>query len=231
MDLNDLTKESSGRIWRFGSCEFDESSRELHVNGRVAELESKPLDVLHQLLIHAGEVVTRDELFEAVWPGTAVVDSSLATAVSKLRKAISDDEQSIVITVHRIGYRLGVPAESRRMPVRPTAELCLGPGDSPPGRAQWRLLRRLDQSAASEIWLAEHPKTHEWRVFKFATDGVRLKGLKREATLSAAFSENRSASGATSYGFWNGTSTSRLSISKANTPARILKNGRTPTVA
>src|SRR5215472_9865452 len=182
-------KEAAGRIWRFGPCEFDESSRELRVNGQPADLESKPLDVLHQLLIHAGEVVTRDELFEAVWPGTAVVDSSLATAVYKLRKAIGDDDQAIVVTVHRIGYRLGAPAQSRYV-TAPAAELSLKPGDPAPGREQWRLLRRLAVSAANEIWLAEHPKTQELRVFKFAGDGIRLKGLKREATLARFLRES-----------------------------------------
>ena len=52
----------SGRLWRFGNCEFDEFSRELRVHGSRVELESKPLDVLHRLLLHAGEVVTKDEI-------------------------------------------------------------------------------------------------------------------------------------------------------------------------
>ena len=38
----------------------------------------------------------------------------------------------------------------------------------------------MELSGSSEVWLAENPKTHETRVFKFATDGIQLKGLKRE---------------------------------------------------
>ena len=56
--------EVSSRVWRFGACEFDESSRELRLSGRTVELESKPLEVLYRLLLHAGEVVTKEELFE-----------------------------------------------------------------------------------------------------------------------------------------------------------------------
>src|SRR5947209_6037812 len=108
-------RDVSGRLWRFAACEFNESSRELRVNGMPVNLESKPLEVLYQLLLHAGEVVTKDELLEAVWPGTSVVDGSLATAVSKLRKALCDDEQVIVVTAPRIGYRLGVPVQSKRL--------------------------------------------------------------------------------------------------------------------
>ena len=59
-----------------------------------------------------------------------------------------------------------------------------------PGRDQWQLTRRLDASPSSEVWLAEHPKTRECRVFKFALDGIRLQGLKREVTLARLLKES-----------------------------------------
>src|SRR5215472_18438138 len=96
-----------GHLWQFGDCEFDELRYELRVRGVVAEVEAKPLEVLHQLLKRAGEVVRKEELLEAVWPGVLVVDASLATAVSKLRKALGDE--SLIKTVPRVGYRLSVP--------------------------------------------------------------------------------------------------------------------------
>src|SRR5437879_11915432 len=107
--------EVSSRVWRFGACEFDESGRELRIAGERVDLESKPLEVLYRLLLHAGEVVTKEELFEAAWPGVTVVEGSLATAVSKLRKALGDGDPPIVVTVPRIGYRLGVTAHCRRV--------------------------------------------------------------------------------------------------------------------
>ena len=58
------------------------------------------------------------------------------------------------------------------------------PGDTIPGRPQWRLSRRPDLSLNSEVWLAKHGKTHELRVFKFASNEGRLKGLKREVTVA-----------------------------------------------
>jgi non-specific serine/threonine protein kinase len=180
----------SGRIWRFGDCEFDESLRQLRVDGQLVELESKPLDVLHQLLLHAGEVMTKNELLDLVWPGVAVVEGSLATAVSKLRKAISDEAQTVVLTVPRVGYRLGTPVQSRRISLPPLPELGFQVGDLVPGRDQWVLHRKLDVSPSSEVWLAEHSKTGERRVFKFASDGIRLRGLKREVTLARLLSES-----------------------------------------
>ncbi len=149
---------------------------------------------MHYLLLHAGEVVTKDELIGSVWPGVSVVEGSLATAVSKLRKALgdamADDAPSIVITIPRIGYRLGVPVQYKELPAPPQPELGFKPGDPVAGRDQWHLTRRLDTSAWSEVWLAEHPKTGESRVFKFASDGVRLKGLKREVTLARLLRES-----------------------------------------
>jgi non-specific serine/threonine protein kinase len=62
--------------------------------------------------------------------------------------------------------------------------------DAVPGREHWRLVRALDVSASSEVWLATHPKTRELRVFKFASSAVRLKGLKREVTVSRFLRES-----------------------------------------
>src|SRR5436305_10323077 len=174
--------EVSGRVWRFAEFEFDESSRELRVNGTTVEVEAKPLEVLYQLLLHPGEVVTKEELLESAWPGVTVVEGSLATAVSKLRKAFG--EENLIVTVPRIGYRLAVPVQCRSVAAPPVRELGFQPGEVVPGRDQWRFVRRLDASVSSEVWLAEHFKTREPRVFKFAADGIRLKGLKREVTLA-----------------------------------------------
>jgi DNA-binding winged helix-turn-helix (wHTH) protein/serine/threonine protein kinase len=189
-DSSGGARDVSARLWKFANCEFDEQRRELRINGVRVDLETKPLEVLLQLLQHAGEVVTKDELLEAVWPGTVVVDGSLATAVSKLRKAIGDEEQLTILTVPRTGYRLAVPVQSKAVAGGAWPELGLKPGDSVPGREQWRLTRPLGFDGSSEVWMAQNPKTHELRVFKFACDGVQLKGLKREVTLARLLRES-----------------------------------------
>jgi serine/threonine protein kinase/DNA-binding winged helix-turn-helix (wHTH) protein len=178
------TVETSGRLWRFADYEFDELGRELRVKGRPIDLETKPLDLLLQLLLHAGEVVTKEELLESVWPDVMVVDGSLATAVSKLRKAMGDEDHPVIVTVPRVGYRLAMPVYCKTVAAAAGPELGFKAGEVVPGREQWRLSRPMDISGSSEVWLAENPKTHEQRVFKFAADGARLKGLKREITVS-----------------------------------------------
>ncbi len=182
--------ETSGRLWRFADYEFDELGRELRVKGKAVELESKPLDLLLQLLLHAGEVVTKEELLESVWPDVMVVDGSLATAVSKLRKAMGDEDHPAIVTIPRVGYRLGVPVYCKTVAAASGPELGFKAGDVVPGREQWRLSRPMDVSGSSEVWLAENPKTREQRVFKFAADGSRLKGLKREITVSRFLRES-----------------------------------------
>src|ERR1700678_2964252 len=193
MNYNEAGKEvtpTSVRLWRFADYEFDELGRELRVKGRPADMESKPLDVLLQLLLHAGEVVTKEELLESVWPDVMVVDGSLATAVSKLRKAMGDEEHPVIVTVPRVGYRLAVPVYCKTVAAAAGPELGFKAGDVVPGREQWQLSRPMDVSGSSEVWLAENPKTREQRVFKFAADGVRLKGLKREITISRFLRES-----------------------------------------
>jgi serine/threonine protein kinase/DNA-binding winged helix-turn-helix (wHTH) protein len=182
--------EVSGALWLFGQGELDELRRELRVKGQAVELESKPLEVLLHLLRHAGEVVTKEELLESVWPGLLVVDGSLATAVSKLRRAIGDEDQSTILTVSRVGYRLAVPVQCKTRTIPRWTELGLRAGEAVPGREHWWLVRPLDSSGSSDAWLGEHPKTHELRVFKFASDGVRLTGLKREVTVSRFLHES-----------------------------------------
>ncbi len=160
----------------------------MRVGGTSVDVESKPLDVLRYLLSHAGEAVTKDELLDAVWPGVTVVDGSLATAMSKLRRALGADGDAIV-TLARVGYRLSATVYRTGSVAAAPADLQLTAGESVPRRPGWVLARRLSQAPGSEVWLAEHPKTREQRVFKFAASTERLRSLKREVTLARLLRE------------------------------------------
>lgn len=100
-------RDKHRHVWQFADCEFDDLRFELRVFGQPIEIERKPLELLRYLIARSGEVVRKEELLEAVWPDVLVVDASLATAVSKLRKALGDRE--VIQTVSRIGYRIAVP--------------------------------------------------------------------------------------------------------------------------
>lgn len=169
--------------WRFGDCVLDGLTLELQVAGQQVRLEPKPLDLLMHLLRHPGEVVTKDELQDAVWPGRILSESVLTKAVAKLRQGLGDEDQAIIRTVHGYGYRLIAPVTVEVAPPSRPPQLDLQAGDTPPLRPHWKLRERLGGGGFGEVWLAAHEKTSELRVFKFGLDARGLTALKREVTL------------------------------------------------
>jgi TolB-like protein/tetratricopeptide (TPR) repeat protein len=104
---------------RFNHYEVDFRSGEVFRNGIRVPLQEKPFQVL-RLLLHAnGDVVTREQIYTAVWPDTHVAQSlSLNTAIRKLRTALGDDARSPqLIETAGSGYRLLVevrPVQNHR---------------------------------------------------------------------------------------------------------------------
>jgi TolB-like protein/DNA-binding winged helix-turn-helix (wHTH) protein/Tfp pilus assembly protein PilF len=103
----------TARIVRFGSFEVDTRTGELRKDGVRIKLQEKPFQLLLLLLEHQGDVVTRDQLREALWPADTFVDfdHSLGTAIAKLRTALGDSARSprFVETVASRGYRFLAP--------------------------------------------------------------------------------------------------------------------------
>jgi DNA-binding winged helix-turn-helix (wHTH) protein/Tol biopolymer transport system component len=102
---------------RFGVFELDVRAAELRKNGIKLRLQEQPFRVLAVLLEQPGEVVTREELKEKLWPDDTFVDfdNSLNTAVNKLRDVLGDSAVSprFVETVPRRGYRFLAPVAAR----------------------------------------------------------------------------------------------------------------------
>ena len=168
--------------WRFAECVVDERSLELTVRGQRVAIENKPLEVLLALLRHAGEVVTKDELLEQVWPGRIPSESVLTKAMAKLRQALGDEDQTVIKTVYGYGYKLVAALEAASTADPAATPTRFREGDRHPLRPNWRLTRQLG-GGTSEVWLGENERTGEKRVFKFAADGDSLRNLKREITL------------------------------------------------
>jgi cholera toxin transcriptional activator len=106
------------RLLRFGVFEVDLAAGELRKNGARIRLQEQPFQVLAALLQNAGQVVTRDELREKIWPADTFVDfdHSLNTAVNKIREALGDSASSprFVETMARRGYRFIGPVDVDR---------------------------------------------------------------------------------------------------------------------
>jgi DNA-binding winged helix-turn-helix (wHTH) protein len=94
---------------------MDLSAAELCKRGRRVTLQEQPLQVLALLLRRAGDVVTREELQQALWPSDTFVefDQGLNKAIQKIRQALGDlaDNPCFVETVPRRGYRFIAPVE------------------------------------------------------------------------------------------------------------------------
>ena len=123
---------------RFASLELDRRSRELRDGDRRVRLQEQPFEILCLLLERVGDVVTRDELRQRLWPTGTFVDfeHSLNVAIKRLRAALGDDADrpTFIETVPRRGYRfIGT------QPVPSAA----GPGDAPgtPRCLGWRCCR------------------------------------------------------------------------------------------
>jgi len=100
---------SRRRVVRFGAFEVDLRAGELFRQGLKIRLQQQPFRVLALLLEHPGEVVTREDLRQAIWPAGTFVefDVGLDAAIHKLRSALGDSAENpqLVETLPRRGYR------------------------------------------------------------------------------------------------------------------------------
>ncbi|HSA91719.1 MAG TPA: winged helix-turn-helix domain-containing protein [Terriglobales bacterium] len=108
---------SSRRTVRFGVFEADLRSGELRKSGTRIKLQEQPFQVLGMLLERPGDVVTRDELRQKLWPADTFVDfdDGLNTAVKKLRDTLGDsaDTPRFIETLPKRGYRFIAPVNGR----------------------------------------------------------------------------------------------------------------------
>src|SRR5712692_9973036 len=104
----------SGRV-RFATFEVDLRSGELHKQGIKIKLHDQPFQVLTMLLEHPGELVTREQLHQKLWPSDTFVDFDvgLNSAIKRLRDALGDSPESprYIETLPRRGYRFIAPVE------------------------------------------------------------------------------------------------------------------------
>jgi cholera toxin transcriptional activator len=114
--MPDFKEKSSGRIARFGVFELDLAAGELRKNGAKLRLQEQPFQVLALLLERPGDVVTREELRQKLWPADTFVDfdHGLNTAVNKLRETLGDSASSprYIETLARRGYRFIAPLQT-----------------------------------------------------------------------------------------------------------------------
>jgi DNA-binding winged helix-turn-helix (wHTH) protein/predicted ATPase len=105
------TKVQSTRLLTFDRYRLELPNARLWCGARAVVLTRKTLAVLQYLAEHAGQLVTKEELFTALWQGTVVSDGALAFCIVELRKALHDSVKrpKFIATVHGRGYRFLAP--------------------------------------------------------------------------------------------------------------------------
>src|SRR5437764_14747743 len=110
-----------GVSYRFGPFLVDGVGYRISRGTEPLDLTPQLLDLLLYLLEHAGTLVTKETLLEALWPDANVTDNALAQAVSELRQAIGDDVRApqYIKTIARRGYRFIAAVERVEASTRP----------------------------------------------------------------------------------------------------------------
>ena len=90
---------------RFGPFHLDTENACVWCGSEALHLTPKAFAVLNILLAHPGRLVTKDELWQAVWPGIAVTDAALTVCIREIRQRLHDDARAprVIETVHRGG--------------------------------------------------------------------------------------------------------------------------------
>jgi TolB-like protein/DNA-binding winged helix-turn-helix (wHTH) protein/Tfp pilus assembly protein PilF len=103
------------RLLRFGVFEVDLRTGELRKQGLKVKLHGQPFQVLAMLLECPGELVTREEIREKLWPGDTFIDfeHSVNSSIKRLREALGDDPAAprFIETLPRHGYRFIAPVD------------------------------------------------------------------------------------------------------------------------
>ena len=131
---------------QFDVFEVDLRAGELYRDGRRIKLQEQPFRVLFLLLQRAGQVVTREELREKLWPADTFVDfdHSVNSAVARLREALRDSAEKprFIETIAKRGYRFIAPLETNRSSAIPPAPSSVASKE------------RSERFASSGIWVA-----------------------------------------------------------------------------
>lgn len=119
-------------VFAFADVVVDTHAHRLTRGGRDVPVEPKVFAVLLHFLEHPGQLLSRDELLDAVWGHSCVTPSTLSRVISQLRRAVADDTEQprYIQTVHRLGYRFIAPL--KHASGKPAVELRF----APPARAR-----------------------------------------------------------------------------------------------
>jgi DNA-binding winged helix-turn-helix (wHTH) protein/tetratricopeptide (TPR) repeat protein len=172
-------------VLRWPGAELDLRSAQVRRGRQLLALDRSSYEVLLALLLRAGQVLGKDDLLDAAWPGRVVSENSLAKAISRLRRELGDEAGAPLQSVHGYGYRWAGEvhwAESEAPPPAPPAEHDWV-GAAVPGRSGWTFRRVLGRGVHSMVLLADSVAGEAPRALKLGLGEDGLRHVRREVAL------------------------------------------------
>lgn len=112
---------STGTLVLNGKVTVDLEGETLRLeNGETLTLRPQAFAVLRHLVQNANRLVSKAELLEAIWGGTAVTDDSLVQCIHEIRRALGNERYTLLATVSRRGYRLSLEQSGEHKPRAPS---------------------------------------------------------------------------------------------------------------
>ncbi len=182
-------------VFRFADLEVHEQELRATRGGHQLDIEPKAFRVLVHLIKHAGHLVSKSDLMDAVWGDTAVTENSLTRAIALLRRVLEDDphQPHFIETVATAGYRFICPVDAEEFPTDAgrassqvaeavpitgaTEEMTSAPASNAAKLLRWRWILFAASSAllistATLIWYASRPlpPPHITRTMRLTND-------------------------------------------------------------
>jgi DNA-binding winged helix-turn-helix (wHTH) protein/predicted ATPase len=144
-----------GKPVTFGGFRLDATNEQLWQGTHAVALRPKAFAVLTHLVDHARQLVTKQQLLDAVWPGTFVSDAVLKDCIKQVRDALGDDARAprFIETAHRRGYRFIGEISAEGAVAQPSVEVSEAEGHDGAAAPASAVLGRDADLASMDTWL------------------------------------------------------------------------------